>query len=139
MKDDTGLPLVGATLFLKDLARGSEVDFKTNKKGFFYRRGIRPSEYELIIEKEGYQPFRDRLRFRAGEEKRLDFLLGAATSPAEEAFQRGLTAFNEGDYEKAAEAFEKAFPNHDMLLQMVIRYLLETIREKRPPQEGTAY
>ncbi len=108
VKDDTGLPLVGATLFLKDLARGSEVDFKTNKKGFFYRRGIRPSEYELIIEKEGYQPFRDRLRFRAGEEKRLDFLLGAATSPAEKAFQQGLTAFNEGDYEKAAEALEKA-------------------------------
>jgi tetratricopeptide (TPR) repeat protein len=108
VKDDQGQTLEGATLYLKDLARGREVSFKTNKKGFFYRRAIRPSEYELIIEMEGYQPFQDRLRFRAGEEKRLDFRLGAATSPAEEAFQQGLTAFNEGDYEKAAEAFEKA-------------------------------
>jgi tetratricopeptide (TPR) repeat protein len=108
VKDDQGQTLEGATLYLKDLARGGEVSFKTNKKGFFYRRAIRPSEYELIIEMEGYQPFQDRLRFRAGEEKRLDFRLGAATSPAEEAFQQGLTAFNEGDYEKAAEAFEKA-------------------------------
>lgn len=108
VKDDGGNPIDGATLLLKDLARGTEITFDTNKKGSFYRRGLKAGEYELTIEKQGYQPFRDRLEFAAGEEKRLEFLLGPAVTPAGEAFQRGITAFSEGDIAGAAEAFEEA-------------------------------
>ncbi len=108
VKDDSGQPIAEATFHMKDLARGGEITFESNKKGSFYRRGIKASEYELTIEKEGYQPFRDRLTFKAGEEKRLQFLLGAATSPAEDAFQRGMEAFGKGDVAKATEQFEEA-------------------------------
>ncbi len=62
----------------------------------------------MTIRKEGYQPFQDRLRIAVGEEKRLDFLLGATSTPSEEAFQRGLTAYGKGDLDEARASFEEA-------------------------------
>ncbi len=40
VKDDQRQPIAEATIHLKDLARGTEITFKTNKKGSFYRRGL---------------------------------------------------------------------------------------------------
>ena len=105
--NDQGQPIEGATLTLKDLSRGGETTFVTDKNGVFYRRTLRASEYELTISKAGFQSFRDRLRFGVGEEKRQDFRLGPASSPAEGAFQRGVDAFKRGDHAGAAQAFEE--------------------------------
>ena len=105
--DDQGQPIEGATLNLKDVTRGGETTFVTDKKGFFYRGNLRASEYELTISKAGYQGFRDRLSFKPGEESRQDFRLGPASSPAEDAFRKGVDAFSRGDYVSAAQAFEE--------------------------------
>lgn len=102
-----GEPLADAQITLKDVSRGGEYKTETNDKGYFYRRGLRPSEYVITIEKEGYEPFQQEVRFRAGEEKRQDFQLMPAASPAEAAFQEAVTAFNAGNYEEAARAFEE--------------------------------
>lgn len=105
--DGEGRPVDGATVRLTDLSRGGEVTFKTDGKGNFYRRGLRPSDYEISIEKEGFQSYEGRMELRAGEEKRQDFRIVPAATPAEAAFQKGIEAFNQGRFEDAARAFEE--------------------------------
>ena len=105
--DAEGKPVADAKIQLKDVSRGGSYETETNEKGFFYRRGLRPSDYELTIEAEGYQTYQEQMRFRAGEEKRQNFQLVPAATPAEAAFQEGINAFNEQKYEEAAKAFEE--------------------------------
>lgn len=105
--DMDGNPLEDATILLTDTVRGGEVKTETNGKGSFYRRGLRPGEYAVTIEKEGYAAIDEELAFRAGEEKREEFRMVAAMSGAEVAFGEGIEAFNAGDFEAAAIAFEE--------------------------------
>src|SRR6185369_403289 len=72
VKDDAGKPLEGVTFRMKDLGRGRETTIKSDKDGKFYRRGLQAVEYELVVEKEGYQPINDRLKLTAGTDRRLD-------------------------------------------------------------------
>ena len=105
--DAEGNPVADATIVLLDATRGGAIKTKTNDKGNFYRRGLRPSEYALTIEKDGYVAHEEVLDFRAGEEKRQEFRLVPTLSAPEAAFQKGLEAFNAGDFEAAAQAFEE--------------------------------
>ena len=105
--DTEGNPVADATVVLEDRVRGGEVKLETNNKGTFYRRGLRPGEYALTIEKDGYMVLEEELAFRAGEEKREEFRMVAAMSGAEIAFGQGIEAFNAGDFEAAAKAFEE--------------------------------
>jgi len=105
--DGEGQPVGGATVRLTDLSRGGDVEFKTDGKGNFYRRGLRPSDYGISIEKEGFQSYEGQFQLRAGEEKRQDFRIVPAAMPAEVAFQKGIEAFNRGSFEEAAQAFEE--------------------------------
>ena len=55
--DAEGNPVADATIVLLDATRGGAIKIKTNDKGNFYRRGLRPSEYVLTIEKDGVSNF----------------------------------------------------------------------------------
>ncbi|HXV63760.1 MAG TPA: tetratricopeptide repeat protein [Vicinamibacteria bacterium] len=105
--DVEGNPIADATIMLEDQTMGGTITVDTNDKGSFYRRGLRPSEYKLTITKEGYMDLEVPLQFRAGEEKREEFQMVAAMSGAEAAFQKGIEAFNAGQFEAAIEAFEE--------------------------------
>jgi|GEM_PF-1897770 len=105
--DGEGNPVAGAIIVFADLTRGGEIKTETNDKGTFYRRGLRPAEYTLTIKKDGYMLLEVPLDFRAGEDKREEFRIVAAMSGAEAAFQKGMEAFNAGDFEAAAQAFEE--------------------------------
>lgn len=107
VEDEQGNPVPGVQFHLKDLSRGGEVTFETDNRGNFYKRSLPPGEYELVVDKEGYDSIHDRLVLKPGEETRLKFRLVAAVTPAEAAFQRGIESFNGGDYAKAAAAFEE--------------------------------
>ena len=105
--DAEGKPVADATVVLEDKTMGGTVKFETNDKGTFYRRGLRPSEYTLTITKDGYMVLEVPLDFRAGEEKREEFRMVASMSGAETAFKEGIEAFNAGNLEAAAKAFEE--------------------------------
>lgn len=105
--DHEGNPVEDATIILEDQEMGGTITLETNDKGSFYRRNLRPSPYKLTIQKEGYMDLEVPLDFRAGEEKREEFRIVPALSGAEVAFQKGIEAFNAGDFEAAAAAFEE--------------------------------
>lgn len=107
VENEQGKPVPGARFRLRDLGRGGEMIVESDGRGNFYRRSLQPGEYELVVEKEGYQPLRDRLVLKPGDETRLKFRLVASETPAEAAFKRGTEAFNVGEYAKAATAFEE--------------------------------
>jgi hypothetical protein len=80
--DEAGAPLEGVTIRLRDLERGRETVLKSDKNGRFYRRGMAAVEYEMVVEKDGYQPINDKVRLVTGNEPpRLDFKL-AKSAPA---------------------------------------------------------
>lgn len=106
--DEQDQPLQGVTVRLRDLERGREIVLKTDKKGTFYRRGLPAVEYEITVELEGYQPINDTLRLSAGLDRRFSFTLARASPEGAEEFVAGIDAFNRGDMQAAAQAFEAA-------------------------------
>lgn len=106
--DEEGKPLEGVTVRLRDADRGREIEVHSDKSGRFYRRGLRAIEYELFVEKDGYQPIQDKLRLSAGVDKRFDFTLVKAAPEGAEEFVKGVAAFNRGDNQTAALAFEES-------------------------------
>ena len=106
--DEEGRPLEGVTVLLRDVERGREVEVETNEDGRFFRRGLRAIEYELVVEKAGYQPIHDKLELNAGRELRFNFELVRAVPEGAEEFAIGVEAFNRGDNQAAVEAFEAA-------------------------------
>ena len=98
VKDEAGKPLEGVTFRLKDIGRGRETAIKSDKNGKFYRRGLQAVEYELVVEKEGYQPINDKIRLSAGENsRRFDFKLVKAAPEGAGDFAKGVEAYNKGD------------------------------------------
>lgn len=106
--DDAGRPLEGATVRLRDLERGRETTFKSDKNGRLYRRGLQAVEYEMVVEKDGYQPVKDKVKLVAGTDRRLDFKLAKRAPEGADEFAAGVAAFNKGDNAGAAQAFEAA-------------------------------
>lgn len=106
--DEAGKPLDGATIRLRDLERGRETVFKSDKSGRFYRRGLQAVEYEMVVELGGYQPVKDKVKLVAGSDRRLDFKLAKSAPEGAEEFAAGIAAFNKGDNAGAATAFEAA-------------------------------
>ena len=106
--DEDANPLEGVTFRIRDTGRGREVVVESDENGRFYRRGLPAVEYEISVEKEGYQPIHDKLRLNAGVDRRFSFKLARATPEGGEEFAQGVEAFNRGDNEAAARAFEAA-------------------------------
>lgn len=106
--DEAGNPLADVTFRIRDTGRGREFTIKSDKSGRFYRRGLPAVEYEITVEKDGYQPIHDKVRLTAGVDRRFSFKLVRAAPQGAEEFARGVEAFGRGDHEAAAIAFEAA-------------------------------
>ena len=105
--DEEKRPLEGATIQLIDVVRGRGRDTETNDQGEFRLR-VLPGEYEVTVEKENYPGVQEILRFRTGTPTTRDYQLVIDVTPAEGAFRQGVAAFNAGNLEEAARAFEEA-------------------------------
>jgi tetratricopeptide (TPR) repeat protein len=132
--DEAGKPLEGVTLRLKNIERGREVELKSDKSGKFYRRGLQAVEYEMSVEKEGYQPIKDKVKLVAGTDRRFDFKLAKATPAGAEEFGTGVAAYNKGDYEAAAKAFEAAVQKAPTVPDLHVNLALAYFRLKRTPE-----
>ncbi|MCC7123768.1 MAG: tetratricopeptide repeat protein [Acidobacteria bacterium] len=129
--DEGGAPLPSATIKLVNVDRGREVTLTTDKNGRFYRRGLQAVEYEMSVEKDGYQPIKDTVRLVAGVERDFDFKLAKGTPVGAKEFQEGVAAFNAGDFQKAATAFEAAVRNAPEIPDLHVNLALAYMRLNR--------
>jgi len=108
-----GEPVQDAVLVLIDPEVGRQIEFKSDKKGKYYRRGIPPAVYELRVTKEGYQEFRgDNIKVPAGGEKTVDVTMAPLVQEAPEpiqdtAYREGYEALKSGDLEAAKAKMEE--------------------------------
>jgi tetratricopeptide (TPR) repeat protein len=112
--DETGAPLEGATIRLRDLERGSDTTLKSDKSGKFYRRGLRAIDYQMTVEKEGYQPINDKVRLTTANERRLEFKLAKASPAGAGEFAKATAAYNAGDFATAAKLFEEVLAKNNV-------------------------
>ncbi|HSL21180.1 MAG TPA: tetratricopeptide repeat protein [Vicinamibacterales bacterium] len=131
VKDEHGQPLEGVSFRLRDPSRGREYVIKSDKDGRFYRRGLAAVEYELVAEKEGYQPIRDKVRLAAGTDRSFDFKLAKSAPEGSEEFMKGVEAFNRGDAAGAAAAFEQAMAKAPDAPEVRVNLAMAYLRLKR--------
>jgi tetratricopeptide (TPR) repeat protein len=132
VKDEAGKPLEGVTFRLKDLGRGRETAIKSDKDGKFYRRGLQAVDYELVVEKEGYQAINDKIKLSAGENsRRFDFKLVKAAPEGAGDFAKGVEAYNRGDNAAAAQAFEAAMQKAPDLPEIRVNLALAYFKLQR--------
>lgn len=131
VQDEEGQPLEGVRVRLRDPDRGREIEVQSDEDGRFYRRGLRAIEYELIVEKDGYQPIHDKLRLSAGIDKRFDFKLVRAAPAGAEEFVAGVEAFSRGDNQTAVAAFEAVVERAPDLAEVRVNLALAYLRVSR--------
>lgn len=129
--DEAGKPIDGAVLRLHDLERGREITIKSDNNGRFYRRGLQAVEYDMTVEKDGFQPIKDRVKLVAGTDRRFDFKLVKATPLGAEEFQQGVAAYNKGDFQAAAKAFEAAVQKAPTVPDLYVNLALAYFRLDR--------
>lgn len=130
VRDDAGRPLEGVTFRMRD-GRGRETTIKSDKDGKFYRRGLQAVEYELVVEKDGYQPINDKFKLNAGTDRRFDFKLVKAAPEGAGDFAKGVEAYNRGDHQAAAQAFEAAVQKAPDLPEVRVNLALAYFRLQR--------
>jgi tetratricopeptide (TPR) repeat protein len=118
IKDEDGNPIPNGKIILTFIARNHSFDFKTNKKGKFYRRGIDPGEYMLAIDVEGYKPFKQKIYISVGQEYKMDIIMVKSvsveqvkTNVAKNKFDQGVRFYQQGKFDEAIEAFEDVIIN----------------------------
>lgn len=129
--DDAGRPLEGVTFRIFDVGRGRDFIVRSDKNGRFYRRGLPAVDYELTVEKQGYQPIHDKVKLSAGIDKRYDFKLVKAAPEGAEDFAKGVEAFSRGDNQAAARAFEETLKKAPELLEVRVNLALTYLRLSR--------
>jgi tetratricopeptide (TPR) repeat protein len=134
VRDEAGQPLADVTFRIRDTERGREIIVKSDKDGRFYRRGLQAVEYEISVEKDGYQPIKDKLRLTAGTDRRFDFKLAKATPAGAGEFAEGVKAFNAGDFAAAAKSFEAAVEKQPELAELRVNLALAYFRLSRQPE-----
>jgi len=115
--DENKNPLENVKITLFDRGRGIKFECYTDIDGKYYRRGIKPSFYEITFEKEGYISIKDELRVRLGSEEMLNVVMkkveAAVVGGAD--FVEAEKLYKEGKYKEAVEAFGKVIegnPNY---------------------------
>lgn len=131
VKDEAGQPLADVAFRIKDVERGRELVVKSDRNGRFYRRGLPAVEYEIVVEKEGYQPITDRIKLTAGMDRRFDFKLVKAAPAGAGDFVDGVKAFNAGDFAAAARSFEAAVEKAPALPELRVNLALAYFRLAR--------
>jgi tetratricopeptide (TPR) repeat protein len=131
VRDEAGEALEDVKIVLRDLERGREVSLKTDKSGRFYRRGLQAGEYNIVVEKPGYQPINDKLKLVAGTDRRFDFKLAKATPEGAVEFTTAVSAYNAGKYDEAAKGFEAAIAKAPELPEIRVNLALAYMRLNR--------
>lgn len=129
--DDAGAPLEGVTIRLVNIDRGREVVLTSGKDGRFYRRGLQAVEYELVVEREGYQPIKDKVKLVAGTDRNFDFKLAKAAAAGSKEFQAGVAAFSSGNFALAATQFETAIAQAPTVAALHVNLALAYVRLNR--------
>jgi tetratricopeptide (TPR) repeat protein len=132
--DETGTPLDGVTIRLRDLERGTDTVLKSDKAGKFYRRGLRAIEYQMTVEKEGYQPINDKIRLTTADERRLEFKLAKASPVGSGEFAKATAAYNAGDFAGAAKLFEEVLAKSPNQPEARINLALAYLRLNKPAE-----
>lgn len=86
-------------------------DFYSDNKGLFYRGGIRPGTYKVLVEKDGYLPVSSSIRIRLADTANIEITLDPVESVIPEsthAIVKGSKLLDTGHYEKAAAIFDEA-------------------------------
>ncbi len=135
--EEGGAPLPDATIRLVDDTRGRQFSTKSDKNGRFYKRGLPGANYLATIEKEGYKQLQEQLRVASGGESRFDFKLAKAAPPGAREFAEGFAAFNAGDNEGAARAFEAAVEKAPDLPEIRVNLALAYLRLSRNEEAVT--
>jgi tetratricopeptide (TPR) repeat protein len=134
IKDEGGKPIEGVTIRLRDLQRGRETVMKSDKDGKFYRRGMQAVDYEMTVEKEGYQAINDKIRLTTANERRLDFTLAKASPAGSAEFAKATTAYNAGDFAGAAKLFEEVLAKAPNQPEARINLALAYLRLNKPAE-----
>ncbi len=129
--DEAGQPIEGVTIRLVNLDRGREVTVETGKDGRFYRRGLQAVEYEMTVEKAGYQPISDTIKLVAGTDRNFDFKLAKAAAGGSKEFEAGVAAFGSGNFALAATEFEKAIAQSPAVPALHVNLALAYLRLNR--------
>jgi tetratricopeptide (TPR) repeat protein len=132
--DEAGAPLDGVTIRLRDLERGSDTVLKSDKGGKFYRRGLRAIDYQMTVEKEGYQPINDKIRLTTANERRLEFKLAKASPAGSGEFAKATAAYNAGDFAGAAKLFEEVLAKAPNQPEARINLALVYLRLNKPEE-----
>ena len=132
--DETGAPLDGVTIRLRDLERGTDTTLKSDKAGKFYRRGLRAIEYQMTVEKEGYQPINDKIRLTTASERRLEFKLAKASPAGSGEFAKATAAYNTGDFAGAVKLFEEVLAKSPNQPEARINLALAYLRLNKPAE-----
>ena len=135
--DQDGNPLPDVTIRMQDLQRGRETVVKTDKSGRFYRRGMQAVDYEITVQAEGYQPIQDKIDLKAGVDNRFTFRLAKAAPLGAEEFQQGVAAFNKGDFQAAANAFQAAIEKAPTIPDLYVNLALAYFRLDRTAEAAT--
>jgi tetratricopeptide (TPR) repeat protein len=130
--DEAGQPLPGVTIRLVNLDRGREVTLTTDKDGRFYRRGLQAVEYELTVQREGFQPVNDKVKLTAGTDRNFDFTLAKAAAGGSKEFQDGVAAYTAGNFALAASRFEAAIAQAPTVAPLHVNLALAYFQLKRP-------
>jgi tetratricopeptide (TPR) repeat protein len=129
--DDAGASLEGVKIKLVNIDRGREIVITTGKDGRFYRRGLQAVEYELVVERDGYQPIKDKVKLVAGTDRDFDFKLAKATASGSTEFQAGVAAFSSGNFAVAATQFEAAIAQAPTVPALYVNLALAYARLNR--------
>jgi tetratricopeptide (TPR) repeat protein len=112
VKDDEGKPIPKAQITLTLIDRNYSVQFETDAKGKFYRRGIEPGDYLLKVEVPGFQPFQQQIYIQVGQEYKMDIVMPKTATEqqvknleAKKLFEEGVQLYQQEKHEEAIAAF----------------------------------
>ncbi|MFQ6037543.1 MAG: tetratricopeptide repeat protein [Candidatus Aminicenantales bacterium] len=118
----TGDALNKAKIAIADQRSASlKYELKTDKKGYYYKGGLRPGYYLFTVEKEGYLPTAQTVRVRLSDTVQADFALSALEAQVPETLkkaQKAMELFREEKWEEAVKDFSEGIaedPTNPML------------------------
>jgi tetratricopeptide (TPR) repeat protein len=109
---ETGDAVADAKVILVDTNNESlKYELKTDKKGNYYKGGLRPGYYNCTVEKDDFLPSGKTVRVRLGDTVQFDFELQSLESQVPEVVKkvdRAMRFFREEKWENAVEEFSNS-------------------------------
>ena len=107
----TGGAIAKAKIILVDLNNESlKYELQTDKKGFYYKGGLRPGYYSFTVEKENFLPTAKTVRVRLSDTIQTDFelqILESQVPGAVKKADKAMKLFHEGKWENAVREFSE--------------------------------